>query len=485
MPVVNPMVDLSIQSLKPGGVCWAGTRCLVAGYEAVSDQTTRRSGHAAATAGITVLSSLAAFMLGVRFAGMTSAGKPRPPSAGPRQSATPSGRADASEPRVEAPPSQPPRDSERPQVVADDASRLALARDSYREVLQATEHQDDKVGRALGAIAFLLAAALLFLQPEMVQAVYRVSGRELPLLAFALVAFLLLILGGALTYVLATGTPLSFPSPQPGSTPATSAEEKSDAGVPEGRPESFLYFRMIGRTNLETWRQAWKQGDSISEWVLEDYVDETHNLAIRATTKYRRSTFASVLVVLALLLLAIVLILAVQVLINLELDNTGALVLPRVLSLTNPVRAAIALALFGFGTLVTAQRFRGVRNDPSADLADEITVVLLGVAYAGWGPAVIATADASVMERILAITAMVGATLIGVLGFWRLLRARSRSAAIGTAIAAFLFAAIAAWSIWFEVLLAQLTLAIVVTTTPLLAQPLSAFARFRKSIRRR
>ena len=40
--------------------------------------------------------------------------------------------------------------------------RLEFARHVYEEVLDATKHQDDKIGRFLAAIAFLFAGAVAF-----------------------------------------------------------------------------------------------------------------------------------------------------------------------------------------------------------------------------------------------------------------------------------------------------------------------------------
>ncbi|MDP8928253.1 MAG: hypothetical protein M3O70_06675 [Actinomycetota bacterium] len=50
--------------------------------------------------------------------------------------------------------------------VSESAYRRQRLRETYQEVLAAMKHEDDKVGRFLTAIAFLVAGALIFVKPE-------------------------------------------------------------------------------------------------------------------------------------------------------------------------------------------------------------------------------------------------------------------------------------------------------------------------------
>lgn len=92
--------------------------------------------------------------------------------------------------------------------LAEAKERFDLAKLAYDEVLDATKHQDDKVGRFLTAIAFLTAAAIAFCTRSDVLGVrYDLDGSvPLPGVLFAgfivfvvvAVVFLLMALGQAL-----------------------------------------------------------------------------------------------------------------------------------------------------------------------------------------------------------------------------------------------------------------------------------------------
>jgi arginine exporter protein ArgO len=110
---------------------------------------------------------------------------------------------------------------------------------SYHEVLDATTHQDDKVGRFVAGIAFLTAAALVFLQQAGVLSVhYRLGNSEVALPALTLGGFLVLIMFSLLAYVLATSAPLTVPSAKAKQAPSTA-------------PSSRLFFLLIAAETNE------------------------------------------------------------------------------------------------------------------------------------------------------------------------------------------------------------------------------------------
>ncbi|WP_217996947.1 hypothetical protein, partial [Nocardioides jensenii] len=79
------------------------------------------------------------------------------------------------------------------------ASKLDLAERSYKEVLDATKHQDDKVGRFLTAIAFLTTGAIALITTNPSTAIAREfalpGGSSQPLLAWVTGVFLAFTLG--------------------------------------------------------------------------------------------------------------------------------------------------------------------------------------------------------------------------------------------------------------------------------------------------
>lgn len=165
-----------------------------------------------------------------------------------------------------------------------DESVLKRAQESYHEVLDATKHQDDKIGRFLGAIAFVLAGALLFVEPTVLQARYVLGDARLALPVFALSMFLAHIVASALLYLLATSAPLALPR------------------LPDAEPaHSHLFFRAIAGETGATWDQLWSDSTTLQDHLITEYIRETLNLAQRADNKAQRSQEASALFVLSLL----------------------------------------------------------------------------------------------------------------------------------------------------------------------------------------
>src|ERR1700675_295136 len=97
----------------------------------------------------------------------------------------------------------------------DDQLRLDLARKSYEEVLDATKHQDDKIGRFLTAIAFLFTGAIAFgARPEIIGIRVGVAATPVALPEIFLGVFLALSVIAVLLLLVGLGPNLNLPSPE-------------------------------------------------------------------------------------------------------------------------------------------------------------------------------------------------------------------------------------------------------------------------------
>ncbi|HWL37300.1 MAG TPA: hypothetical protein VNQ77_14045 [Frankiaceae bacterium] len=180
-----------------------------------------------------------------------------------------------------------------------DSRKRAIAATSYGEVLDATKHQDDKIGRIVTAVSFLIAASLTLANMSGITITRRfvVDGAERPLLAYAVAGF---VLGVVATVVLLLGsltTGLTLP------------------GRPRSGPrdrESLLYFHSIVKHgDLDTWRRRWDaSADDLERDLYGDYVDETFNIARRANHKYLRTNEAAAVLSFTLFCLGAAVVLA-------------------------------------------------------------------------------------------------------------------------------------------------------------------------------
>jgi hypothetical protein len=177
-------------------------------------------------------------------------------------------------------------------AMADPETERELALISYREVLDATKHQDDKIGRLLAAVAFLTGGALVFTARDILQASYVLVGHEYRLTALLLGAFLVLDLVAVVLWILTMATPLTLPG--------TSASDPS-----------FLFFRVIAKGSKDEWREKWKSED-LAEGYTDDLIAEAHNLARRADGKYDRSNLATRIFLASVILLVPTLVLSID-----------------------------------------------------------------------------------------------------------------------------------------------------------------------------
>lgn len=176
---------------------------------------------------------------------------------------------------------------------------LALAKAGFDQVLDATKHQDDKIGRFLTALAFLTTGALALLARQ--QTPYRIGSHSVPLGTYALAAYLMLALTAAALWLFCLGSRLRVPYG------GASAEEVDDASGP--KVESLLYFGPIAKVRARAWKDEWAQDvSSLTKKLARNYWLEIRNIATRVEMKYERSGEAAATFILALLFLALALV---------------------------------------------------------------------------------------------------------------------------------------------------------------------------------
>lgn len=218
--------------------------------------------------------------------------------------------------------------------------RLRLARESYLEVLDATKHQDDKVGRFLTGMAFLVAGALAFTGPDVLRVRYVMGTAGIHLPAILLGSFIALIGLAALFYLLATSAPLTLPQ---------------RGGRRSG--ESHLFFGLIARDTESQWRERWESdADNLTRSIYGEYLAETLNLARRADSKARTSRVGSALFVVALLLFVLTMVVVVDA-------NTSPMSDPTSREWSLPLRGAGALILTAFTLTLLYQRLLRISRD--------------------------------------------------------------------------------------------------------------------------
>ena len=191
--------------------------------------------------------------------------------------------------------SEPPRETSPESVAMPD--KFELIRQSYAEVLDATKHLDDKIGRFLTAIAFLTtgAIALLFNGPSLGETFAFTSDipfpGSYPLLGLAAAGFFACILSSVAILLLCLSAPLRLPGKQLDWGPKLTG--------------SRLFFSYIGSEIVNHWANRWdnESAEKIRRDLFHQYVLETHNLSERARTKYQHTHEASALFVWSLLFL--------------------------------------------------------------------------------------------------------------------------------------------------------------------------------------
>lgn len=135
-------------------------------------------------------------------------------------------------------------------------ARVELLRTSYVELLDATKHQDDKVGRLLAATAFLTAASLALANLVAGRALPRrfmIHGELLPPLALlALATFLLSVVFSVIMLTYSIATPLTIPA-------FTGPSQRTT-----GKEPSQIFFLEIAGVSLAEWQDKWSEGEHAS-----------------------------------------------------------------------------------------------------------------------------------------------------------------------------------------------------------------------------
>jgi hypothetical protein len=177
--------------------------------------------------------------------------------------------------------------------------KIELLEFTYKEVLDATKHQDDKIGRLLTVIAFLTAGALALANlagGNKVATVFAISPFRAPLTMLCLTVYLLTVFITVSLLVVSFGTPLRLPGIEPFRKQRRKTFWVNDIKA------SQIYFSEIAKVSVEQWREKWKGTESeLKRERLDSFIKETHNLSLRTNFKYDRTTEALSVFSLALL----------------------------------------------------------------------------------------------------------------------------------------------------------------------------------------
>jgi hypothetical protein len=187
---------------------------------------------------------------------------------------------------------------------ADQEKKADLLQYSYEQVLDATKHQDDKIGRLLTTIAFLTAASLALagLGSAKAISVPVILGGDSPnqsgSVAIGFVCLVAFMIGVSITVIQLIGS-LSTPLRLPGLDPAR--RHRSSKAMP-----STLYFHEIEKNTIDEWKATWDlDSETLAKDRLRSLIGETHNLALRTSFKYNRTNEATAVLTWALIALSL------------------------------------------------------------------------------------------------------------------------------------------------------------------------------------
>ncbi len=184
------------------------------------------------------------------------------------------------------------------------ARLLEFMRYSYEQVLDATKHQDDKIGRLLTAIAFLTAAALAlagFSDGKLLSANIDLGSTLEPIeVPLGLVFLSCYLIGVVITVIQLLGS-LSTPLMLPGL-------DGSKDTIKNAHP-STVYFLEIEKNSREEWKEVISADvASLEARQVDALRREVLNLAQRTSFKYNRSTEALAALTWSLICLALVVV---------------------------------------------------------------------------------------------------------------------------------------------------------------------------------
>ena len=167
-----------------------------------------------------------------------------------------------------------------------------------RRFWDATKHQDDKIGQLLTSIAFLTAATLALAALESASFVTRtfdVGPINLPLGLITLTVFLIGVVFSVMMLLTSLSTPLRLPG-------IGTSRKKSNIHWVRGVRASQIYFFEMAGVSLDEWEYKWgESAEELKAERLDSLVRETHNLGLRTSAKYDRTTEAVALLSVSLL----------------------------------------------------------------------------------------------------------------------------------------------------------------------------------------
>jgi hypothetical protein len=150
-----------------------------------------------------------------------------------------------------------------------DKNKLKLAETSFKTVLDANVHEDNKASRILAAMAFLTAAAAaVFARAQSITTPQPiVFGLAWAVASFSFYMFLVLL--GSLFYLVALGPALNLP-------------RSGKSGI-----QSLLFFQKIAEVATDQWEKHWKEKTAVQleEEMTGNFVSEAYLIAEKARAK--------------------------------------------------------------------------------------------------------------------------------------------------------------------------------------------------------
>lgn len=230
------------------------------------------------------------------------------------------------------------------------ATKTDLLKFTYDEVLDATKHQDEKIGRFLTAIAFLTATSFAMAGLSQGRFIFQTFklGSQSPVHfgMYALAVFLLGVVATVLVLMTSFATQLRFPN----------IEAPSDN-------TSIVYFAEISHNPLTDWINRWEDGPKLlSDSRDAHFIKEIHNLSIRAKTKYDRLREAASVFSLAMLAYAISIVFVVLAATRTEPSNLSGEEIPAI-NIDFRVRFAVWIVFMVFMLIQFYSGYQALNHD--------------------------------------------------------------------------------------------------------------------------
>ncbi|UOB12275.1 hypothetical protein MQE23_25865 [Streptomyces sp. HP-A2021] len=256
-------------------------------------------------------------------------------------------------------------------------NKIALLQESHMQALDATKHQDEKIGRFLTGVAFLTAATLALASLNSAKFTardFKIPPYQLPLTIISVAIFLLGVTLSVILLLAALTAPLSIPGV---TQPINLSEEESRFLWERNRIEgcSPVYFVQISALSIGEWERKWEDTPGrLQKHYERCLIRESHALAARAAFKRDRSSEAVALFSLALLAFAMSTVLIAT---TVAAPDDGK---PVVLE---PIpRVALGLVLSSYFWLLATLPIRQKRQDIGKDTMELSRSFLLRDAYA-------------------------------------------------------------------------------------------------------